>query len=203
MQAFLPMFIFVGVMTGAVYTYDAAFGDDAKQRVKPVLTWPLDRGEEREKKLTFGLFVTPNPEENPIDPPERFVGYHSALDVEIFPEEESVEVPVKAACDGKILQTETIPGYGGVIIQSCRINEEDVTVLYGHLDFKTFKKIVGDQVTQGEQIGFLGDEKSPETGQTRKHLHFGIHRGTEIEVRGYVQKESELGEFIDPLPLLQ
>lgn len=169
----------------------------------PELHWPLSNGEEREKKLTFGLFVTPNPEENPIDPPERFIGYHAALDLEIFPDEETKDVPVVAACSGKILQTETVAGYGGVVIQSCSLNNEEVTVLYGHLDYNRFQKESGQDAAPGEPIGFLGEKKSPESGDTRKHLHFGIHRGNEIEVRGYVENEEELKSFIDPLPLLQ
>src|SRR5688572_13778429 len=73
--------------------------------------WPLSEGERREKKLTFGMYVTPDPEQNPIDPPERFTGYHTGLDLEILPEEENEEVPVLAACDGKIVSTKEIAGY--------------------------------------------------------------------------------------------
>ncbi len=185
-------------VTGANY-----FHDGSDQGSNETLQWPLPRGEEREKKLTFGLFVTPDPNTNPIDPPERFTGYHTALDLEIFPEEETVDVPVIAACDGRILQAEPISGYGGVIIQACQLRGEDVTVLYGHLDYERFQKRVGEEAKAGEEIGFLGEEKTPETGNTRKHLHFGIHRGTEIEVRGYVENEEMLKEFIDPLSLLQ
>lgn len=181
--------------------YLAGMNESERNGVAP-LAWPMDRGEEREKKLTFGLFVTPDPEENPIDPPERFTGYHTALDFEIFEEEENTDVAVKVSCDGKILQQETIAGYGGVVIQSCQIPEE-VTVLYGHLDFERFQKKVGDEVKRGELLGYLGAEKSAETGNTRKHLHFGVHEGPDIEVRGYVQNESELESFRDPLLLLE
>ncbi len=167
------------------------------------LGWPLPRSEEREKKLTFGLFVTPDPNQNPINPPERFTGYHSALDLEILPDEHDQEVPVSAACDGTILQAGPVEGYGGLIVQSCRVQDQDVTVLYGHLDYNQFRKQAGETVKRGEEIGMLGDEESPESGLTRKHLHFGVHKGTEIEVLGYVQTEAELGQFLDPLPLLQ
>lgn len=196
MKAFLLIFIFGTLGLGGATVYQGVNTPDSK------IGYPLHNGEEREKKLTFGLFVTPDPETNPIDPPERFTGYHTALDLEITSEEEKVDVPVIAACEGKILQAEVIPGYGGIIIQSCRIDNEDVTVLYGHLDYDRFKKGVGEKVKRGEEIGFLGEEKSPESGDTRKHLHFGIHRGTEIEVRGYVEKEEDLDQFIDPASLL-
>ena len=102
-----------------------------------------------------------------------------------------------------LIQTGAIEGYGGVVIQACQVKGEDVTVLYGHLDYNAFQKKAGDQVSRGEELGVLGDAKSAETGQTRKHLHFGVHKGTEIEMRGYVQQKSELDQFIDPLTLLQ
>lgn len=197
-----PAILALGILAigGGVYYQETHNQDTVSDTT---LTYPLSRGEEREKKLTFGLYVTPNPEQNPIDPPERFTGYHTALDFEIFPEEETTDVAIMAACTGTILQTEVIAGYGGVIIQSCRIENQEVTVLYGHLDYTRFQKEVGNAVRPGEQIGFLGDGKSPESGDTRKHLHFGIHKGTEIEVKGYVENEAELQSFINPLPLLQ
>lgn len=194
----------IGMMVLAaagVPVFQNVVGQDEKKDAP--LAWPISRGEEREKKLTFGLFVTPDPENNPIDPPERFTGYHTALDLEIFPEEESQDVPILAACDGKILQADVVSGYGGVIIQSCMIEGADATVLYGHLDYHRFLKSPEQEVKKGEQIGFLGESKSDESGMTRKHLHFGVHKGQEIEVKGYAEIESELENFLDPFPLLQ
>jgi murein DD-endopeptidase MepM/ murein hydrolase activator NlpD len=166
---------------------------------------PLSRLDERPKLLTFGLFVTPNPEQNPIDPPERFTGYHTALDIETFDEEQPAEVAVEvfAACDGQLLAARTADGYGGVMIQSCQINGEEVTVLYGHLDPDSFAKQPEEQVAEGDKLAALGDEKSAESGFTRKHLHFGIHKGPEITLLGYVQTQGELDSYVDPLPLLQ
>jgi murein DD-endopeptidase MepM/ murein hydrolase activator NlpD len=96
----------------------------------------------------------------------------------------------------------TADGYGGVLIQSCRINDQDVTVLYGHLDPASFTKQPGQPVSSGEKLAVLGDEKSAESGFTRKHLHLGIHKGKDIALLGYVQSQSQLEEYIDPLPLL-
>jgi hypothetical protein len=168
------------------------------------LTHPLTKFESRPKLLTFGLFVTPNPDQNPIDPPERFTGYHTALDIETFDDEQAPEVlvEVKAICDGQLQVARTAEGYGGVLIQSCRINDQDVTVLYGHLDPASFTKQPGQAVAGGERLAVLGDEKSAESGFTRKHLHLGIHKGSEIVLLGYVQSQAELANYIDPLPLL-
>jgi len=48
----------------------------------------------------------------------------------------------------------------------------------------------------------LGKGYSDETDGERKHLHFAIHKGTKIDVRGYVQTKGELQDWLNPLPLL-
>lgn len=163
---------------------------------------PLTNFEQREKKLTFGLFVTPNPDQNPINPPERFTGYHTGLDIEILPQEATKDVPVLAACEGKILTVQQASGYGGVVVQSCNLEGEKVTVLYGHLDYRSFKVKKGNRVQTGQQIAILGDHKTDETGFTRKHLHFGIHKGNTVVLAGYTQNKSGLSDYLDPFPLL-
>lgn len=165
-------------------------------------TVPMDDAHSRPLLLTFGLHVTPDPEQNPIDPPERFEGFHTALDFEILPGEEEADVPVYAACDGEVAAATTAEGYGGVIVHSCLLDGEEVSVLYGHIDPESFEVEIGDRVQKGERIALLAAHKSAGSGDTRKHLHFGIHRGSDISYLGYVQSESELGEFIDPRPVL-
>ncbi len=159
---------------------------------------PLDRASERDQKLTFGLYVTPDPEQNPIDPPERFTGYHTALDYEIFPDEIDQPVKVYGACDGKVVYKKWVEGYGGTFIQTCLWEGETVTVLYGHLDIGSITLEVGDQVKPGDEIGELGDGQSEETSFNRKHLHLGIHKGGEVELLGYVQDQADLANYIDP-----
>lgn len=166
------------------------------------LAWPLDKSIERPKLLTFGMYVTPDPENNPIDPPERFSGYHTALDFEILPGEEDEDVSVKAICSGKVTAAELAEGYGGVFVHTCNLNEQLVSVLYGHLDNESFQLKVGDEVEKGRQIGKLAAARTEASGGNRKHLHLGIHKGEVGVFNGYVQLESELGEFIDPTSLL-
>lgn len=165
------------------------------------LSWPLPGAASRPTPLHFGLYVTPDPNQNPIDPPERFTGYHAATDFETYLGERNKKIPVYAICDGKILFSGESEGYGGLITQSCRINEENVTVIYGHLGIES---LIGSgvDVSAGQQIAILGAAKSKDSGDTRKHLHLGIHRGGG-DVRGYVQTEAELSQFIDPMTLLR
>jgi murein DD-endopeptidase MepM/ murein hydrolase activator NlpD len=163
---------------------------------------PLNNIEEDDLLLTFGLYVTPDPNQNPIDPPERFTGYHTALDVEVETNELNQEVPVFAICDGEVVYRQNVEGYGGVLIQQCTYAGDEVTVLYGHLDLDSIPAQVGEAVKARDTVGNLGDHKSAETSENRKHLHLGIHKGTEIELRGYVQTEGELEAFIDPAIVL-
>ena len=155
---------------------------------------PLERARERVTKKPFGIKITP--QTSPIQP-ERFSGYHTGIDYEIFSDEENSDVAVFAICSGKLLQKRTVSGYGGVLVQSCNLENQQVTVLYGHLKLTSIKQQVGDNLTQGDQLAILGKGFSQETGGERKHLHLGIHKGTAIDVRGYVQTQKELENWLD------
>jgi len=155
---------------------------------------PLERARERVTKKPFGIYITP--QNSPVQP-ERFSGYHTGVDYEIFIGEENSDVAVNAICSGKLLQKRTVSGYGGVMIQSCVLNSQQVTVLYGHIKLASVSKNVGDSITQGEQLAILGKGYSAETDGERKHLHLGIHKGTTISVLGYVQNQQDLANWID------
>lgn len=169
-----------------------------------LLSWPLDKADQRQILLKFGMYVTPDSASNPISRPERFTGYHTGLDIEILPEEIEATVPVKTICEGTIIYSGIIEGYGGVVIQECTLNNQPASVLYGHVKPSSIKVSKNDEVIKPETIiAELGDDNSEETGNTRKHLHLGIHKGNHVEFLGYITDEEDLQEFIDPLPLLQ
>ena len=156
---------------------------------------PLDRAKERVTKKPFGIFITP--QTSPVQP-ERFRGYHTGVDFEVFPEEIDKDVTVKAVCSGKVLVKRRASGYGGVLVQSCNLDNNDITVLYGHLNLNSIVLKVGDKIKAGAEIGFLGKNKSTETDSERKHLHLSFHKGAEVDIRGYVQQQDELVNWIDP-----
>lgn len=162
---------------------------------------PLSRARQHPVALRFGMEVAPDAGRNPIDPPERFAGYHVGLDYEVLADEVEADVPVYAICNGKILYSGFAEGYGGVVVQRCKVENEDVTVLYGHVDTQG---LIGEGIVAqgGDQIAVLAPPYSFWSGGNRKHLHLGVHRGEAIDMRGYVQGEHELTEFIDPRALL-
>jgi murein DD-endopeptidase MepM/ murein hydrolase activator NlpD len=161
---------------------------------------PIDNWENRITKKSFGTYVTP--QKSPVQP-ERFTGYHTAIDFETLSSEQNKSVPVFSICMGEVIFKGDVNGYGGLIIQSCTINKSSVTVLYGHVSLASIQKNKGDTLKFGEQIGFLGRGFSTETDGERKHLHLGIYKGNTINFLGYVSSKEQLNNWINPLSLLR
>lgn len=160
---------------------------------------PLSRAGERVTKKPFGIFITP--QNSPVQP-ERFQGYHTGADFEIFPSELNLPVTVRAICSGTLIYKNYVSGYGGVVVESCILNNQPVTVLYGHLKLSSVSLTTGDKLSAGDNLGILGAANTSETDGERKHLHLSIHQGTSLELRGYVQNQSELHSFLNPCILI-
>lgn len=158
------------------------------QLVEPVLEF-----KERITLKPFGIYITP--ENSPVQP-ERFSGYHNAVDVEYTDTDE--DVAVFAIADGEVVLSRIVSGYGGATIIRHEIRGEDIDVMYAHLDPNSLPT-VGDTVAAGEQIGIFGEGNTAETDFERKHLHFSMQPAGKLDLRGYVQNESELQNWYDPL----
>lgn len=207
-KLFVPAIIFLllgagcNVSSPAIQQNQAGPAEVSKsaQEQPFVLKSPIDRVLQRLSKKPFGLKVSPG--HSPVSP-ERFSGFHTGADFETFPEEQDRDVPIFAVCDGQLLLKKSASGYGGGAMQSCHINSQDVTVIYGHLRLSSIAAQAGQEIGTGQQLAVLGQGASLETDGERKHLHLGIHKGTNIDLRGYVQKQSELDGWIDPEPYLK
>jgi len=160
---------------------------------------PLDRAKERITKKPFGIHITRV--NSPVQP-ERFSGYHTGTDFEIFPEELTASVSVKAICAGKIIEKRWASGYGGVLVQSCQLKNQPITIIYGHLNLASISQKIGDTLTDGAIIGKLGQDRSTQTDGERKHLHLGVHKGANINILGYVQDPTQLSGWIDVTTIL-
>lgn len=156
---------------------------------------PLDQSAQRVTKKPFGIFI--DQATSPVQP-ERFGGYHTGVDFEMFPSEAMTDVVVRAICSGEVLTKRQATGYGGVVVTSCVIDGKDVTVVYGHLRLSSITANVGELMVAGDDIGILGTGGSSETDGERKHLHLGIHRGSTPALLGYVSTLSALSDWIDP-----
>jgi murein DD-endopeptidase MepM/ murein hydrolase activator NlpD len=144
----------------------------------------------------YGKLVTTTEQAEPCG--AKFSGYHTADDLETTSAEKNTNVPVFAISDGTIAQIGRVSGYGGLIVLRTTINNQNYTLYYGHIDLSSTNLSSGDTVKAGQKLSNLGAECSLQTDGERKHLHFAIHKGTGIDVRGYVQNLTELANWINP-----
>ncbi len=171
-----------------------------KYNASTPLTPPISSALARVTKKPFGIKVSPG--NSPISP-ERFSGYHTGVDFETYPDEQNTDVPISAACTGKLIYKNYVSGYGGVAIESCTLENQPVTIIYGHLKLASINIKTGQQLNAGDKIGNLGQGYSSETDGERKHLHLGIHKGTSISLLGYVQNQLDLNNWLDATKYLQ
>lgn len=156
---------------------------------------PLDQVKERITKKPFGVLI--DRVTSPVQP-ERFSGYHTGTDFETFSDEKMTDVAVRAICSGEVIAKRSASGYGGILVTRCVVEDQEVTVVYGHLRLSSIGVRVGERVETADQIGFLGTGGSDETDGERKHLHLGIHHGPELNIGGYVSDKANLALWIDP-----
>jgi len=83
-------------------------------------------------------------------------------------------------------------------VQTCELNKQPITVVYGHLKLASITANAGDSLNAGDTLGILGAAYSSETNGERKHLHLGFYKGTSVNILGYVQDQSELSGWLDP-----
>lgn len=115
-------------------------------------------------------------------PFNKFYGYHAAVDLEYLSQEEKKDIPVYAITNGAIKYIGELDGYGGVILQDIG---DDKTALYGHVKTDNLPYNVGQEIRAGQVVTYFGDEFSRETSKERKHLHFGIYKGTNLYFKGH------------------
>jgi len=161
------------------------------------LVEPVSEFKERVTLKPFGIYITP--EDSPVQP-EKFAGYHTGVDVE-FTDRDN-EIPVYAIADGTVITSQTASGYGGLTIIRHDIGGQSIDTMYAHLDPSSLPR-KGSEVVAGQQIGHLGEDNTEETDFERKHLHFGMHKSNQLDLRGYVQTEAELVDWYDPLSFFQ
>ena len=159
------------------------------------LDFPVSQFKQRITKKPFGKYITP--QNSPVQP-ERFSGYHTGADVEY--DDMTSDVRVYAISDGKIVLSRTADGYGGVFMLEIQLNGTAHTVLYSHIRPSSLPK-VGQTYKKGEQIAVLGTGNSAETDGERRHLHFAVMGDNRLDIKGYVQTQSALSGWLDPLSL--
>ncbi len=164
------------------------------------LYYPMTNFVSRIMFRSFGQLVKPTDSVSPCGAP--FSGYHDADDLEVTPVEVNEDVPVYAIADGTIREIGPVSGYGGLLVLGVTIKGQAYTVYYGHINLGSTTLVMGSSVKAGQRLASLGAQCSVQTDGERKHLHFAIHIGTGIDVRGYVPTLSELAAWVDPKTFL-
>lgn len=160
---------------------------------------PVGTVEEMKQRITkkpFGLLVSPT--DSPVQP-ERFSGYHNAIDIE-YGDKPNQRIEVRMIADGLIVRAGEVDGYGGMVMALHTINGQERAVVYGHLKISELPK-VGASLNAGQVIGVFGEGGSRDSDGERKHLHFGVRVDAKQDIRGYVSAKSELAGWLDPLTL--
>ncbi|MEK7631873.1 MAG: M23 family metallopeptidase [Patescibacteria group bacterium] len=184
-----------------VLTIVSGFGlHSAAQAQAASVVYPLNNFTTRITKKPFAKYITPKT--SPIQP-EKFQGYHTGADAETTAKEKNATIPVYSIAAGKVLFVGYVNGYGGVIIIRHTIGKETVTALYGHIRLASTDVKKNSTVKAGQKISILGKGFSSETSGERKHLHFGLLKGTNYSYRGYVTYKSSLGSWLDPVAWLK
>ena len=163
-----------------------------KQSQNLPITFPVKEFAKRITKKPFGIYITP--ETSPVQP-ERFQGYHTGVDVEYA--DTAKPVPVLAITNGEVIFSDWLSGYGGVVVIKHTIDMQDYTATYGHLNPDLLPK-KNSLLKSGVQISVLGKGGTRETDKERKHLHFALHKGTGLNLKGYVLTKEGLNSWIDP-----
>jgi len=135
---------------------------------------------------------------------KNYPGYHTAVDLEVTQAERTVPVSVYSIADGTVRQAGFVNGYGGlIVIEYDDINGQAYTAYYGHTNISTYTVKAGDKVRAGQKLAELAPACTDGNGNTRKHLHFGMHKGKDVVVAGYVNTKKELDSWIDPREIIK
>lgn len=131
-----------------------------------------------------------------------YPGFHTAVDLEVTPEERNKPLSVYSIADGTIRQAGAVNGYGGLVVVEYKINEKTYTAYYGHVDLKTVTLKAGAKLKAGQKIAELAPACSAANGNTRKHLHFGLRKGSNVVVSGYITSKNDLNNWVDPRTII-
>lgn len=115
---------------------------------------------------------------------------------------QSGNVKILASRGGEVIHTGLLGSYGYVVIIRHTLNGKRMDTLYAHLKSNILVR-VGQNVTQGQQIAWMGNTGTS-TGQ---HLHFEIHEGAwatgqpnAVDPIPYITPKKEEKPKVEPVP---
>ncbi|PAF39352.1 hypothetical protein CHH58_01480 [Terribacillus saccharophilus] len=135
-----------------------------KQQANPA---PKQKQQTTKAPASSGDFITPAPGSITSGFGPRWGTFHYGIDIA----KRGSNVPIWAAASGTVSQAYYSSSYGNVIFVSHSIDGKTYTTVYAHLT--SMQVSAGQRVSQGQQIGTMGN-----TGMSQgQHLHFELHTG--------------------------
>jgi murein DD-endopeptidase MepM/ murein hydrolase activator NlpD len=136
-----------------------------KQQANPA---PKQKQQTTKAPVSSGDFITPAPGSITSGFGPRWGTFHYGIDIA----KRGSNVPIWAAASGTVSQAYYSSSYGNVIFVRHSIDGKTYTTVYAHLT--SMQVSAGQRVSQGQQIGTMGN-----TGMSQgQHLHFELHTGT-------------------------
>jgi murein DD-endopeptidase MepM/ murein hydrolase activator NlpD len=110
-------------------------------------------------------------------------GYHQGVDLLA-----SCGTPLYAAAGGVVkVSQESYGGYGVAVTIDHVLGGQRVNTLYGHMTYGSRQVSVGQTVSAGQLIGFVGSTGS----STACHLHFEVHiNGSVVDPWAWLQSNA-------------
>lgn len=140
-------------------------------------------GSKSDSSQTTGLFQRPASGTTTSTFGMRWGTMHYGIDIAA-----PGNVQVHAAAAGTVTRSYFSASYGNVVFITHKLGGQTYTTVYAHLKSRAVQ--VGEVVSQGQYIGYMGN-----TGDSHgQHLHFELHKG-----EWNLQKTNA----VDPLPYLQ
>lgn len=134
---------------------------------QPVTPAPKQERQTTKAPASSGNFTTPAPGSITSGFGPRWGTFHYGIDIA----KRGSNVPIWAAASGTVSQAYYSSSYGNVIFVSHSIDGKTYTTVYAHLT--SMQVSAGQRVSQGQQIGTMGN-----TGMSQgQHLHFELHTG--------------------------
>ncbi len=101
--------------------------------------------------------------------------------------------PVLAAAEGRVMQAGRSNGLGGITIW---LRADGKAIYYAHLDSASAAE--GQQVQQGDTLGFIGNSGNARTTPT--HLHFGIYNDGAVKPLPFIKPANNQVEPVGVQP---
>ncbi|SDC83012.1 Peptidase family M23 [Terribacillus halophilus] len=128
---------------------------------------PKQEKQTSQAPATNATFITPAPGSITSGFGPRWGTFHYGIDIA----KRGSNVPVWAAASGTVSRAYYSSSYGNVIFVTHSIDGKTYTTVYAHLT--SMHVSTGERVSQGQQIGTMGN-----TGMSQgQHLHFELHTG--------------------------